>query len=196
MSLAGELFHNTALVIDPNGTLVGAYYKSHPIQFFSDGVPGHDFPAFTTPVGHLGLAICYDFDFASTALKLVHNGADVLLVPTFDAMEWGDLQHTQHARMAQARAAETDRWVIRATSSGVSQVITPDGNNAAVIPTQSDGVIVTVAAPRTTVTPYVAWTHWLVIACLWLSLGWVMWMLIAAIGDWVRRQNKAGLPVG
>ncbi len=170
----GELYGNIALVIDPHGKLLGTYQKTHPIQFFADGVPGTRFPTFDTPVARLGVAICYDFDFADTARQLTQHGAQLLVVPTFDPENWGALQHWQHARIAQARAAEVGRWVVRATSSGVSQIIAPDGTNAV---TMTSGLLVTatgVVIPSDEMTVYVRYTHYLPQVALILVLLWVV----------------------
>ncbi len=186
MSMEGGLFHNTALVIGPDGAVIGKYYKTHPIQFFSDGVPGRSFPTFPTPVGRIGIAICYDFDYASTTLNLVHNGAELLLAPTSDSMEFPELQHVQHARMAQARAAECARWVVRATSSGISEVINPRGQVTARIDGSSAATIVSQASTATEITPYVRYMYRLPMVCLGISLLWLGWFVVSAL----KRRRK------
>ncbi|MFQ5810810.1 MAG: apolipoprotein N-acyltransferase, partial [Armatimonadota bacterium] len=120
-----EAFYNSALVIGPDGRVLGSYHKHHPVQFFNDGLPGRGFPTFATEAGQLGVAICYDMDVAPIFRTLVRHGAQVLAVPTYDAADWGRLQHAQHSAMAQARAVEVRRWVVRAASSGISQIIDP-----------------------------------------------------------------------
>ena len=183
MSLEGELFHNTALVIGPRGELLGKYAKTHPIQFFSDGVPGHAFPSFNTPVGRLGIAICYDFDYAGTVRKLIRNGAEVLVAPTYDSTEWPEVQHLQHARMAQARAAESGRWMIRATTSGISQVITPDGQMTSYLPATQAAYIIGEAASRSEITPYMHVGYLLPALCIAVSLLWLCWSVLT----WLQR---------
>lgn len=186
--MEGHLFYNTALVIGPDGNMLGAYHKTHPIPFFSDGVPGQRFDPIPTPAGRLGVAICFDFDFAGTPLRLVHRGAEVLVVPTYDAIDWSDIQHRQHSRMAQARAAEVGRWTLRATSSGLSQIIRPDGTLAAYIPfdtiTQSAHATFT---PRRTPTAYSAFTWLLPYLCLVLS---ALWLLAESILATRRRESS------
>jgi len=152
---ADGLFYNIALVIGPDGALLGEYAKTHPIQFFSDGVPGRVYPAIPTPAGRLGIAICYDFDYAHTTLRLVHHGAEMLVVPTFDEVTWGATQHSQHTRMAQARAAEVGRCTLRATSSGISQILTPDGQPVAAIPDGESAAVSGAYWGQSTRTPYV-----------------------------------------
>jgi apolipoprotein N-acyltransferase len=75
----------------------------------------------------LGVAICYDFDAPAVAAALVHSGATVLVAPTMDAMSWGRVQHEHHGLLFRLRAVENDRWLLRASSSGRSEVISPRG---------------------------------------------------------------------
>jgi apolipoprotein N-acyltransferase len=92
-----------------------------------DGTPGVVRPVFPVDQGVLGVAICYDFDSPPTAGALVSSGATVLVAPTMDAMEWGRVQHEHHALLFRLRAVENDRWLLRASSSGRSEVISPRG---------------------------------------------------------------------
>jgi apolipoprotein N-acyltransferase len=174
MIAEGGLFYNIALVIGPDGQVLGDYAKTHPIQFFSDGVPGQSYQPIETPAGRLGIAICYDFDYAHTALNLVHNGAEVLVVPTFDELSWGESQHRQHTRIAQARVAEVGRWTMRATSSGISQVLDPTGRPLASIPFGESAAASADFIPLTTRTPYVRFMWLLPYFCLGISLLWAL----------------------
>lgn len=192
-SMEGALYGNIALVIGPDGQVLGTYQKTHPIQFFSDGVPGRSYPTFATEVGRVGIGICYDFDFASCPRRLVQNGAEVLVVPTFDAGEWTEVQHVQHARMAQARAAESGRWVVRATSSGVSQLISPSGFVTAVIWNGEIDATMGIASPQQKITPYVRWTYRLPYVCLAVMLLWGMGMLLAVGIRWYNRRRRKSI---
>ncbi len=85
--------------------------------------------------------------------------------------------------MAQSRAAEVARWVVRTTSSGYSQIITPTGANAVTI----DNIMVASASanvsPSNVMTIYTRYTHhlpqfawavmllWLVVIVGRVSLG-------------------------
>jgi len=165
----GNLYYNSALIIGPDGTVVGRYHKRHPIQFFADGVPGPGTPVFPTPAGRLGVAICYDLDFTDTSLGLARSGAEVLVVPTFDAYNWGPTQQLQHARLALARAAEVRRCVVRPTSSGVSQIIAPGGEQVTFLPRGDASLTTGVVGLRGDLTPYVRWVWLLPYVCLALS---------------------------
>jgi apolipoprotein N-acyltransferase len=102
--------------------------KQHPVPLMQDGDPGRRRPVFPLENGQtLGVAICYDFDAPEIAASLVRSGATVLVVPTFDAMSWGKVQHIHHEQILRLRAVENDRWILRAASSGRTEAINPHG---------------------------------------------------------------------
>jgi apolipoprotein N-acyltransferase len=73
------------------------------------------------------VAICYDFDAPAVAGSLVRSGATVLVAPTLDAMSWTRAQHEHHALLFRLRAMENDRWLLRTSSSGRTEAISPRG---------------------------------------------------------------------
>lgn len=75
----------------------------------------------------LAAAICYEIVYPDLVARNSHNSAAIVTVSN-DAWfghSWGPLQHLQ---MAQMRALETGRYVIRATNNGISAIIQPDGS--------------------------------------------------------------------
>ncbi|MYM64659.1 apolipoprotein N-acyltransferase [Pseudomaricurvus sp. HS19] len=79
-------------------------------------------------IGRLRLAsaICYEIVYPGLVARMSRD-RDMILTISNDAWfgsSWGPLQHLQ---MAQMRAVETGRYVLRATNNGVSAVIAPDG---------------------------------------------------------------------
>ena len=80
---SGSCF-NAAVLIGPEG-LVGKYRKNHlpflGIDRFLD--PGDKtFDVHETPVGNIGLHICYDCNFPESARVMTLQGADILVLPT------------------------------------------------------------------------------------------------------------------
>jgi len=80
---AGRCF-NVAVLMGPQG-LVGKYRKNHlpflGIDRFVD--PGDEpFQVYKTPVGNIGIHICYDCNFPESARVLTLLGADILTLPT------------------------------------------------------------------------------------------------------------------
>lgn len=76
-------FYNSAALIGPDG-VIGNYRKLHlwdeENRFFEPGDLGH--PVYETPIGKIGMMICYDCWFPETIRSLVLQGAEIVCVPT------------------------------------------------------------------------------------------------------------------
>ena len=120
-------FFNVAAVVDSNGELLGTFPKQRPVPLMADGSPGRRRQVFPVGQGILGVAVCYDFDAPEVAAWLARHDATVFVDPTFDAIEWGRVQHVNHEQILRLRAVENDRWIVRCASSGRSEVINPHG---------------------------------------------------------------------
>jgi N-carbamoylputrescine amidase len=102
---AAGVYHNTAIVLDADGRLVGKYRKMHipddPLYFekfyFTPGDLG--FQAFETRFGKVGVLVCWDQWFPEAARLTALQGADVLVYPTAigwhprEKAQWGMAQH-------------------------------------------------------------------------------------------------------
>lgn len=79
----GSALYNAAVVIGPTG-YIGTFRKVHLWNaenlFFEPGNLG--FPVFKTPIGRIGVAICYDIWFPETFRLQALKGADIVCVPT------------------------------------------------------------------------------------------------------------------
>ncbi len=134
---------NYTLHLGRDKKVIGTYPKMHPVQFVEYGLPGNREPQpVETPLGRLGPQICYDLAFEDGTRKMAESGAELLITPTLDPMEWGPLQHTQHSDMSSARAVEAGLWLVRAASSGKSQVIDSLGFTRAELANGREGVLV------------------------------------------------------
>ena len=79
-----ELKHNTAVLIDRRGRLVGKYRKVHlaqPSEVWGGTTPGHDFPVFKLGRARVGMYICMDSSAAESSRVLARNGAEIICVP-------------------------------------------------------------------------------------------------------------------
>jgi predicted amidohydrolase len=80
---AGAKLYNSAVLIGPEGH-VGTFRKVHLWNeenlYFEPGNLG--FPVFTTPIGRIGMAICYDGWFPESYCLCALQGADIVCVPT------------------------------------------------------------------------------------------------------------------
>jgi apolipoprotein N-acyltransferase len=121
-------FYDTAFVVGTNGEIIFKQVKSVPIQFFKDGLPATEQKVWNSPWGKIGICICYDLSYTRVTDRLVKQGAQLLIVPTMDVEDWGRHQHELHARVAPVRAAEYGIPIFRLASSGISQVVSWNGN--------------------------------------------------------------------
>lgn len=119
-------FDNLAVLIGPEGIIL-EQLKSVPIPFFRDGNPAVSQATAQTRYGTVGMLICYDATFTDLPRRLVQRGAELLLVPVMDPQEWPLQERRQHADLAIFRAIELRRCVVRAASSGISQIIDATG---------------------------------------------------------------------
>jgi N-carbamoylputrescine amidase len=102
---APGLYHNTAAVIDADGSLRGIYRKMHipddPLYFekyyFTPGDLG--FRVFDTAHGRIGVLVCWDQWYPEAARLTALQGAEILLYPTAigwhpsEKEQYGEAQH-------------------------------------------------------------------------------------------------------
>jgi N-carbamoylputrescine amidase len=105
---AAGLYHNTAAVIDADGSLLGTYRKMHipddPLYYekfyFTPGDLG--VPSFDTRYGRIAVLVCWDQWYPEAARLASLRGANILLYPT--AIGW----HPSEKR--EFGAAQIDAW--------------------------------------------------------------------------------------
>ncbi|MFH0894996.1 MAG: nitrilase-related carbon-nitrogen hydrolase [Bacteroidota bacterium] len=165
----GTGFYNTAYLLS-KGEIFGRYYKNNPVQFVNDGFPGNSFPVFQTDFCKAGILICYDMDYSYVSRNLTKNGAEILLIPTLDAMRWSETQHIQHSAMTSMRAVENGRFIARAASSGISQIIDPNGKLLFSIPIGKTDVVSGKIMPISDFTFYTLYGYLFPYLCIFGSL--------------------------
>ncbi len=109
---AGHLIYNVAVLIGPDGKVVGKYRKvSLPRSEVAAGLaPGSEYPVFQTRFGKVGLMVCYDGFFPEVARELSNRGAEVIAWPV-----WGC-----NPDLAAARAAENHVFLVSSTYEDIS----------------------------------------------------------------------------
>jgi len=80
------LLYNTAYFISPIGEILGSYRKKniwHPEREYltSSGEEPHE--VIETPLGKVGLLVCWDLAFPEAFRELISKGAEVIIIPTF-----------------------------------------------------------------------------------------------------------------
>lgn len=105
---AEGLYHNTAVVIDADGTLLGRYRKMHipddPLYYekfyFTPGDLG--FRAWDTKVGRIGVLVCWDQWYPEAARLTALQGAEIIFYPT--AIGWHPTEKAEFG------VAQRDAW--------------------------------------------------------------------------------------
>lgn len=124
---AGRKF-NTVFSISDKGTLLGRYDKVMLIPGAEDRyTPGDGFRPLDSSYGKIGAVICYESNFPSTLRQMTDAGAGLLFVSTSDAPFKKTSLAISHTRMSVFRAVENRRWVIHASNTGPSVIVSPQG---------------------------------------------------------------------
>ncbi len=154
-----EVLFNSAVLLGPDG-VIGVYRKVHqPGDEKHVYYPGDDFPVFDTPLGRIGMLICYDKVFPESTRELALKGADIMIMPT----AWGyggdgsagdaDPMVESYTLFGRVRALENQCWMIESNLCGHhgnlfyhghSRVIDPMGNIVADSGTQEGMALATV----------------------------------------------------
>ena len=118
--------HNTSVLYGPDGARVAAYRKMHLFDVDIPGaltiaesdsiVPGTEVVVAPTPLGRLGMTICYDLRFPEMYRALRDGGAQIIAVPSAFTATTGKAHW--HA-LLRARAIETQCYVLAPAQWGV-----------------------------------------------------------------------------
>ena len=109
---------NTAVLITPDGSIDAVYRKIHLFGF--DGgeaalmSAGSDLVVTSTPLGHTGLATCYDLRFPEMFRHLTDRGAEAFVL----CSGWPSRRIEHWRVLVRARAIENQAWVIACNEVG------------------------------------------------------------------------------
>lgn len=117
---------NTQVLLDDAGQVAAVYHKIHLFDVDLGGgekyseskrfAAGHDAVVATTPLGKIGMSICYDVRFPQLYRALAKAGAEILAVPAaFTAITGKAHWHV----LNRARAIEHGCFVISAAQTGI-----------------------------------------------------------------------------
>ena len=133
----GDLLRNAAVFVGPDG-LIGTYWKTH-LPFLGVDrfvTPGDELTVWDTPLGRIGVEICYDLRFPEVTRTLALKGADFVAHPTNFPMA----AKIQTELITVARAAENRVYLLTANRVGKerwgefcgwSQIVDPYGKRLA-----------------------------------------------------------------
>jgi N-carbamoylputrescine amidase len=127
---AAGVYHNTAAIIDADGSLLGRYRKMHipddPLYYekfyFTPGDLG--FKAWQTKYGKIGVLICWDQWYPEAARLTALQGAQILFYPTAigwhpgEKKKYGELQHNSWETIQRSHAIANGCYVAVANRIG------------------------------------------------------------------------------
>ncbi|MGZ4466897.1 MAG: apolipoprotein N-acyltransferase [Nocardioidaceae bacterium] len=209
--IGGQARHgwrNRAIVWSKQG-VPGAYYdKTHPVPFGeyiplrsllahrvaalhqipADMIPGRRPGLLQVGPAKVGVLMCFEVAYDGLLRNLVNGGAQAIVVPTNNATYTGTGQVEQQFAMSRLRAIETGRYVVVASTNGVSGVIAPDGSVVKRAPERVQDVLESSVALTTRVTPAIRFG-----ALLERSLAFAG-LLALVCGILVGRRRSGNLP--
>ncbi|MCD4535342.1 apolipoprotein N-acyltransferase [Nocardioides sp. cx-169] len=172
---------NQGIVWDPVTGAGERYTKRHPVPY-GEYIPFRKYLSGTfgklaliprdmlsgtrqTPLRVAGVeiadSICFDIAYDDGIYDQVTRGAELLTVQTSNASFIFTDQIDQQFAMTRLRAVETGKWLVVASTNGISGVISPDGEVVATADPRTRAVLVEEVALRGGVTPGVRLAPWI-----------------------------------
>ncbi len=104
--------------------------------------PGTSSAILETPHGKIGRLVCFDSIYEYLTRQSVQDGAEIILLSTNDSWYLDSPAVYQHNAHAQLRAVESGRTILRAANTGISSIITPNGEITDSLAPLVSGIIV------------------------------------------------------
>ena len=188
-------FYNSVFTL---GSSEEQHYRKHHLVIFGEFIPlrpllgwfingvlnipmgdlargGKDQPPLQVAGQQVAANICYEDVFGEEVIRHLPQ-ASVLLNLTNDA--WYGRSHAaaQHNQISRFRAMEAGRMMLRATNTGVTSIIGPDGRMLQHLPQHQEGVLHGMAQGYKGITPYVRWGNAgvMFLITVMLAYAWLM----------------------
>ncbi|HUF25383.1 MAG TPA: apolipoprotein N-acyltransferase [Gemmatimonadaceae bacterium] len=189
-------YYNAAMITQPDGRVTQPAYRKRDLvpivervpfvnpRWFSrlryfGGFSRGNMVLFESPVGTLGILICYESVFAGRSREFRRNGAALLVNITNDAWFGRSLAPYHHEAHLALRAIENRAGVIRSANTGISSYIDPLGRFHGRTPLFESAVRLFDAETTDVVSPYLRFGDWVgTIAALAALLA----ILVLAVG--------------
>lgn len=144
-----ELVHNTAVLINRKGELVGKYRKVHlapPLEVGWGVTPGHDFPVFDLGRARVAMNICMDSSALESARIPARMGAEIICMPIM-----GD-HRASTCLLDQPDDFDLDRWTMiqrmRAMDNHVHMVVSRNaGHGTGIFSPRGETLAISGGAP-------------------------------------------------
>jgi apolipoprotein N-acyltransferase len=136
--------------------------------------PGNPQQILMTPVGQAIAAICYESAFGETFRYQAFQGGEFIVTAANNA-HYSHAMPAQHHAQDVMRAIETDRWLARATNTGYSAIINPQGRTIWLSKLDEYALHSGNIYRRQSKTLYVQWGDWLTPSLCLIAVGTLLW---------------------
>lgn len=187
--------YNSIIKINPDGTYGDEVYSKQHLVPFGEFVPmenlvmtlipplaeiqmldrdlleGNSSKPISSEYGNIGFGICFDSIYESVMLGAVREGAELLCVSTNDAWFEDSRGLYMHNTQSSLRAIETGRYVVRSANTGVSSIISPNGEVLELCPELQKGYVIEDVYMRSNTTVYTVIGNTFVYMCMIFCLA-------------------------
>lgn len=187
----GDNYWNSAVSLGVSPSQI--YSKSHLVPFGEMIPPGFSWflqvsnipmSAFTrgsekqVPLAvagqHVAVNICYEDVFGEEIIRALPQAG--ILANLSNTAWFGDsLAQPQHLQISRMRALETGRPMLRATNTGMTAIIAPDGKVQSALPPFTLGVLKGEVRAHKGMTPYARFGNWPALMLIMLLIGLSRW---------------------
>ncbi|GHC31584.1 apolipoprotein N-acyltransferase [Kushneria pakistanensis] len=159
----------------PLESLLGGLLQIFNIPMGNIGAGGDDQPPLQAHGLRLGVAICYEIVYPELVRARAEQ-ANALVTISNDTWFGHSIGPLQHMQMAQLRALENNRYLLRATNNGMTAIVAPDGHIMRQAPRFEPAVLNGTIRPMEGLTPFTRMGSWptLLLALLMLLPGGIL----------------------
>ena len=184
---------NSAALIAPDGKIVGTHLKIHLYAGErATTLAGKTPTVLDSPLGKIGLAICFDTCWTNVLRDETRGGAQIIAMPNFDPPVPRGVVHYLHGAMLPFRAIENRVPIVRADPNGQSGTIDSRGRVLDSLPMQQAGAAVSDVHPGDGKPTFFAQTgDWLAWFCVLISGGAIIIALCRSISERRLSQNQS-----
>lgn len=173
---------NSAVMLGPDGELVGRYDKMFLVPFgeyvprlfgFVNKItseagnfqPGRSLVIFPVGDQRIGAFICYEAVFPHLVRRFAAGGAGLLVNISNDGYFGRSAAREQHLKIVRMRAVENHRWILRTTNDGVTVAIDPAGQIRDRLPPYKEAAMLAQFSYVRELTPYTRFGDWFAFLC-------------------------------
>ena len=191
--------YNSVILVNPDGSFGEKVYSKQHLVPFGEFVPmetlvmtlipplaeiqmldrdlleGNDSAPIVTQNGNITCGICFDSIYEGVILDGVREGGELISISTNDAWFKDSRGLYMHNTQSSLRAIETGRYVVRAANTGISTIISPNGEVMQLCPALEGGYVIDDVYMRSNTTVYTVIGNLFVYICMaFVSIAWII----------------------